>query len=341
MYLSFAVLPRTLRAPLGLAYMLCRAADTIADGTLLPVVEKRQHLSRYRNLFVNFPFHMASAGEFAHEIAGVRFTEIAQDQALLENLRACFQDFALQSPTDQALIAGVVRAVIDGMEIDLNVFEDDATPRALSTIADFEKYIRLIGGEPGRFWSEMSAAHQCVPSSVFRQSWVQDGLTFGAGLQMVNILRDLPVDLKRGRCYLPEELLTKHGLTLEQIVPPPVTDDAEEPKKPPLPFLVPHLVEDKFRALYVDLVESARKKLLAGLDYLAKIPAWSWGLRAAVVWPMLIGLKTLKRLQETPTILNSTLRVKVTRREIYWMLATSAALIPSQRWIEREARSIN
>ena len=35
-YLSLAVLPRSLREPIGLAYLLARAADTIADTRLIP-----------------------------------------------------------------------------------------------------------------------------------------------------------------------------------------------------------------------------------------------------------------------------------------------------------------
>ena len=35
-YLSLAILPRSLREPIGLAYLLARAADTVADTRALP-----------------------------------------------------------------------------------------------------------------------------------------------------------------------------------------------------------------------------------------------------------------------------------------------------------------
>ena len=43
------------------------------------------------------------------------------------------------------------------------------------------------------------------------------GRRFGQGLQMVNILRDLPDDLAQGRCYLPADLLAQHDLTVTDL----------------------------------------------------------------------------------------------------------------------------
>src|SRR5512139_1362106 len=42
--LSLGVLPRSLRGPLGLAYLLARAADTIADTRIVPRAERLRSL---------------------------------------------------------------------------------------------------------------------------------------------------------------------------------------------------------------------------------------------------------------------------------------------------------
>ena len=332
MYLSFAILPRVLREPMGVAYMLCRAADTLADGTSLPVDERRRYLDRFRGLFDIFPFDVAHGAEFCSEINGLQFTDVRADQLLLNQLPACFHWHTALSLTDQTLVAKVVTGVIRGMEQDLAVFpEEESTGlRSFATSEQLESYLQWIGGEPGRFWSEICLAH--VPNLPREARWLHHGITFGTGLQLVNVLRDLPADLKRGRCYIPDELLKKHGLSLESLVPPKLPDDPN-PKELRTPSPVSHLVEDRFRTLYVDLIGQA--------DYLAGVPGSKWGLRAAVIWPLLIGLETLKRLQEAPTILNSRQRIKVSRNEIYHLLATTALWIPFQKWIERKARSIN
>jgi len=47
-YLSLAVLPRSLREPIGLAYLLARAADTVADTRLIPRDDRLGHLETLR-----------------------------------------------------------------------------------------------------------------------------------------------------------------------------------------------------------------------------------------------------------------------------------------------------
>src|SRR5207245_8995081 len=47
-YLSLAVLPRPLREPIGLAYLLARAADTVADTGLIRRADRLDHLETLR-----------------------------------------------------------------------------------------------------------------------------------------------------------------------------------------------------------------------------------------------------------------------------------------------------
>jgi phytoene synthase len=44
------------------------------------------------------------------------------------------------------------------------------------------------------------------------------GVDRGVALQLTNILRDLKEDHERGRCYLPREELSEHGLTIDELV---------------------------------------------------------------------------------------------------------------------------
>jgi farnesyl-diphosphate farnesyltransferase len=342
MYLSFGVLPRPLRKPMGLAYMLCRAADTLTDGTLLPNAERRAHLARFKNLFHRFPLDSEAADAFSQDIATLQFTDVPGDQMLLQNLPACFRWLRECDLTDQALIAKVVNGVTEGMEMDLHLFaEDSDVPRALPTEADLERYLRSIGGEPGRFWAELSLSHISGLPVERREIWIQNGIEFGMGLQMVNILRDLPVDLKRGRSYVPATYLSQHELSVAELVAAPEISANEKKTDVVAPPQVSEQIEDRFRTLYVDLISSTKVRLLRGIDYLEKIPRHQWGMRAAVVWPMIIGLETLKRLKEKPAILNSKRRVKVDRMEIYRILAQTAVMVPFQGWLARKARSID
>ena len=92
-----------------------------------------------------------------------------------------------------------------------------------------------------------------------------DGIRFGKGLQLVNILRDLPADLKKGRCYLPVEKLEPAGLIPEVLLSP--------------------VNEAKFRPLFHDYLDRAESHLAAGWAYTNTLPfgqcARAAGLRVA------------------------------------------------------------
>ena len=54
-YLTLRVLPTGMRDPVGLAYLLARAADTIADTSLIPPEKRMELLLSLRSQVNNFP----------------------------------------------------------------------------------------------------------------------------------------------------------------------------------------------------------------------------------------------------------------------------------------------
>ena len=89
-------------------------------------------------------------------------------------------------------------AVIHGMEMD--AVEDIRAP-ALATL---DLYCGRVAGAVGHlsvhvFGDASDAAHQVADS-------------LGRALQLTNILRDLDEDARRGRLYLPREILDRHGI---------------------------------------------------------------------------------------------------------------------------------
>jgi len=89
-------------------------------------------------------------------------------------------------------------AVIDGMEMD--AAQDIRAP----DLATLDRYCGRVAGAVGHlsvhiFGDASPAAHA-----------VADAL--GRALQLTNILRDLDEDARRGRLYLPREILERHGI---------------------------------------------------------------------------------------------------------------------------------
>ena len=134
-----------------------------------------------------------------------------------------------------------------------------------------------------------------------------DGIRFGKGLQLVNILRDLPADLRKGRCYLPSDTLAEVGLKPEDLLQTAATT--------------------KFRPLYNRYLDLAESHLAAGWQYTNTIPGLHIRLRLACAWPVLIGMKTLARLRQG-NILDPQQRIKITRAEVKRLIVRSIVVYP-------------
>ncbi len=322
-YLSFKILPKKIRSVMGLGYLLCRAADTIADTPSTQTSEKLKLLGQFRSLFATFPIPSDRLTDFLRDLDNLNLTPKVNEQRLLKNFNRCTAWFNSLTRSNQALIQSVVTAVITGMEMDLKIFDgsDAESAKAMPTDKELEAYIHWIGGEPGRFWTSVCLSHLPVLNIPNPDRMLQDGIIFGTGLQMVNILRDFPEDLKMGRCYIPTELLNRDGIAIDDII---------AGKK-----------EDEFRKVYVDLIDQTIFRLERGLSYISQLPKFSLGLRAAVWWPLMIGMKTLKKLRETPNILKTTGPVKIKRSQIYGLILTSFFLLPFDALLKKEFEKLD
>jgi len=317
-YLSLRILPERMRETVSLAYLLCRTADSIADTTIIPWQDRLKTLRRFRDLFNKFPIPADALNEFISDLAYANTVPQTREGRLLSRFGDCVNLFNQASKTDQALIQEVVLAVIKGMEIDLTTFGDsEQTLRALPTMDDLEEYIQQIGGEPGRFWSKVILEYFPQLAIGDRENWIEKGIKFGQGLQMVNILRDLAGDLKEGRSYLPYELLKKRGLTPEDLLVEETTD-----------FFLP---------IYHQMIDEAVGRMEHGLSYIRQIPARFWKLRLSVWWPLAIGLKTLGQLRANANVLNQDSGpVKISRLNVYFLLLNSLWQIPFDFLLKKE-----
>ena len=192
---------------------------------------------------------------------------------------------------------------------------------ALETRADLDRYTHLNAGCVGEFWTEMLVAHRPRCRGWDLSGMRARGARFGQGLQFVNVLRDLPRDLRIGRCYLPREELAELGLTPRDLLSP--------------------VSLPRVRPLVDALIDEAFARLDAGRAYTLAVPRREARLRLASLWPLLIGLGTLARLRRAENLLDPAVMVKVPRAEVRWLVARSIALVLSDRrlsaWVGRLA----
>ena len=324
-YLTLRVLPKGLREPVGLAYLLARAADTVSDSDR-PIGLPGQRLHNLLTLRdqVSGPADLAVLQDIVSQT--IDGSSPPQERAMFDSLPAAFSLLESLDPADREQVRWVVTTLTQGMEMDLTTFPD-ASPggvAALATGAGLDRYIYLVAGCAGEFWTRVSVAHQpeLKEWDVDRMSAL--GVRFGKALQLTNVLRDVPRDLRMGRCYLPADELAAAGLAPADLL------DPEN--------------QERTRPVFDTWLRTALGHFEAAEEYLLAVPRRSVRLRLACLWPLLLGLATLARLARSGTWLEPDTTVKVSRRWVYRMMALSLPAVCSNRllrlWIRRLRRQV-
>lgn len=195
-YLSVRVLPRKLRAPVGLAYLLARASDTIADSADLPAPEREQHLAAFLAMI-----RTGARDRLAEVRERVRSPHAGENE-LIAQLDRCLAALESLPDFDRAEIRVVLGEIIRGQTLDVQ-------RPALHTPEELEEYCYLVAGCVGEFWTRLCLHHLPEYSSLPPERLLLLARDFGKALQLVNILRDLPADLRAGRRYLPSETIDR------------------------------------------------------------------------------------------------------------------------------------
>jgi farnesyl-diphosphate farnesyltransferase len=306
-YRTLRVLPRRIRTQIGLAYLLARTTDTIADTGLVAPEKRLQALNALRERIMGV------------SRAPLDFKELRQHQGspaeriLLEKCESALSLLETLTAGDLQLVRQVLSTITSGQELDLQRFGGASANHivALRTAEELDDYTYRVAGCVGEFWTKMCLAHLYPGKALDKSYLLAQGIRFGQGLQLVNVLRDLPTDLRNGRCYLPGDQLTSRGL---------IPQDLLKPEN-----------EGWLRPVYDPWLERAESHLFAGWDYTNALPRGSVRVRLACAWPIQIGLETTKLLRAGP-ILDPGNRVKVARPDVKKLMLRSVLLYPFPAW---------
>lgn len=300
-YTTLVVVPANVRDQVGLAYLFARAADTIADTELIDRPRRLGFLHRLREQFVSEHLDWEQIRSIQQAVGSVQ--QDSAERILLERLDECFQLFLACSLDDQHRIRRVIVTLTQGMEMDLNRFPGAASGEltALKTVDDLDRYTYSVAGCVGEFWTTLMCAHRKALADWDVQPMSDRGVRFGKGLQLTNIVKDIAHDLQKGRCYIPETMLTEVGLK-----PSDLLDQNNLPR---------------FRPVLNKLVRLAVDHLDQGWAYTMTIPRHEMRLRLACMWPILSAGESLKLVMNSPDLLNPTVKVKIPRSKVYQIMA--------------------
>lgn len=199
-YLTLRLLPAPMRGAASLAYLLARTSDTLADASAAQV--------EARLLCLDWFGRSLTGEEEAPRwpIPVLNKIHDPSERLLMEASGDLLQWLNRLPSGEAALVKDVVEIIISGQRLDLERFaEADAeAPVALADDAALEDYAWRVAGCVGAFWTKLGFLTMGNRfSDETEASLTERGIAYGKGLQLVNILRDLPADLAAGRCYLP------------------------------------------------------------------------------------------------------------------------------------------
>jgi farnesyl-diphosphate farnesyltransferase len=286
----------------------------VADTRLIPRPERLCHLETLQRAFSGEPADTAAVAA-ACAPGQVQTAE----RRLLERLSETIARVDRLAEGDRGEVRRVLATITRGQIADLEQFpgEDAASLTALPTQASLDAYTYLVAGCVGEFWTALHISHRRALAGWDARAMSAQGVRFGKALQLTNILRDVPADLRHGRCYLPGDELAALGLTPHDLLDPSRTRAA--------------------RPLYEQLLAVALGHYDVAWHYTLAIPRHEWRMRLACAWPLLIGLATLAALAQASDPLASPAPIKISRAEVRRLLARSAFTVWSNRALSADA----
>lgn len=302
-YTTLIVVPADVRDQVCLAYLFARAADTIADTELIERSRRLGFLNRLREQFIADQVDWVQIRTIQQAVGP--FQQDSAERILLERLDECFQLFLDFSSNDRHRVQRLMTTLTQGMEMDLNVFPGTSAAEltALKTLEDLDRYTYHVAGCVGEFWTDLMCAHRRAFADWDIQRMSEVGVRFGKGLQLTNIVKDIAHDLQKGRCYIPEMMLTEAGLAPHD--------------------LLDHNNLSHLRPVLSTLVRLAVEHLDQGWLYTMAIPRYETRLRLACMWPILSAGESLKLAMNSPDLLNPAVKVKIPRSKVYQIIALS------------------
>ena len=291
-FLTLKVLPRSIRKQVGLLYLLARVADTIADSKTGRVEDLLEALEAWDKATSQDDVAMNDLSELAD------LQLDPAEETLLRSVDVPLSALSTISENDRIHIRRCLGIIIGGQTLDLKRFgpaNDSQSISSLNSDDELDDYAYRVAGCVGEFWTSMTLAHLVSADGPTSEQMFELGVRFGKALQMINILRDIPEDLRFGRCYIPKTRLDAAGLNPENLT------DADH--------------YEKFRMIHHELLDITQGHLNAATRYILMLPSNQRRLRIACMLPVIIGQKTVDMLRANNVLDNKT-RIKVPRKEI-------------------------
>ena len=297
--LTIPTLPKPLYLAVANAYLLCRIADTIEDDADLSYDEKRE----FSQEFVNILRGSGDIGEFEKLGDNLASHALPAERELLANTSSVVRITHSLNKTQQTALIQCVRTMADGMIY----YQGQETLDGVADQAAMDRYCYYVAGVVGEMLTELFCDH--LPAlQAEKPAMLRLAVSFGQGLQMTNILKDIWDDRARGACWLPRDAFASRGITLSEIQPGMGGSD--------------------FTDAMGQLISIAHGHLQNALEYTLMLPRSESGIRKFCLWALGMAVLTLRKLNQSRDY-NDGNAVKISRNSVKATVLSTNILVHS------------
>jgi len=292
--LTIPQLPPALARVVRNAYLLCRIIDTIEDEPALSPACKRYFCQQ----FTAVVGATNPAERFAAELAPLlsHHTIPAEHELIRGTPQVIAITHRLTQPQQEAL-ACCVRLMSDGMA----EFQESHDPCGLENLPQLNRYCYFVAGVVGEMLTKLFCDHS--PEIAQRRDALMNlAVSFGQGLQMTNILKDIWEDRRRGACWLPRDVFTEVGFDLRE--------------------LAPGCYQAGFGQGLTRLIGITHNHLQDALAYTLLIPRHETGIRNFCLWALALAVLTLRKINRRRDF-SIGHQVKISHRSVQATILTS------------------
>lgn len=298
--LGIQLLPARLEEAVRTSYLLCRIADTIEDAPDLPSARKGQLLECFATcLEEGTPDCAPLAAAFAQPLS--------HEERLVHEGARVLRVFRLLPADVRAAVRPWIQEMARGMS-EFASRRSHGGVAALASVAELERYCYYVAGTVGHLLTGLFRIHhrRMGTSRVARLEAL--ATSFGLGLQLTNIIKDVADDRRRGWSFVPHDLCEVAGLRPE---------DLQDPTR-----------GTQARAVMEALIAKAKGHLQDALTYCTTLPAAAYRIRIFCLTSLYFAIRTLRVAERDPRLLDPAHKVKITRAEVYRTVLTAHVIAP-------------
>lgn len=266
--LTIPQLPAELCRVVSNAYLLCRIVDTIEDEPVLSGAQKNSFCQQFlKTLNV-----ARNAEPFSRQLCASLSSQTPHaEHELIRNVPRVIRITRGFSEPQREALQRCVRTMAKGM----GQFQLRGEKHGLQSLEDLDQYCYYVAGVVGQMLTRLFCLHS-PEIAKNHDALMALAVSFGQGLQMTNILKDVWEDYQRGACWLPRKIFTEEGFDLSEL-----TTAQNRPG---------------FERGVQRLVGIAHRHLKNALAYTLLIPKQETGIRNFCLWAIGLAVLTLRKI---------------------------------------------